>query len=71
MLVCLQLDRIECLSDTNAYRHERRKDQLLQVNGYLVLRFLAEDVGKTLDRVLDTIMSTIVRARSTSRTARP
>ena len=69
--LAIELDRIECLSDTNAYRHERRKDQLLQVNGYLVLRFLAEDVGKTLDRVLDTIMSTIVRARSTSRTARP
>jgi very-short-patch-repair endonuclease len=28
---------------------------LLQENGYFVLRFLAEDVGKDLDMVLDTI----------------
>jgi len=27
-----------------AYRRDRRKDILLQENGYLVLRFLAEDV---------------------------
>jgi hypothetical protein len=31
------------------YRRDRRKDQLLQENGYLVLRFLAEDVGKELN----------------------
>jgi very-short-patch-repair endonuclease len=29
---------------------------LLQENGYLVLRFLAEDVGKELDLVLDAII---------------
>ncbi len=28
----------------------------LQENGYLVLRFLAEDVGKCLDQVLDAIL---------------
>jgi very-short-patch-repair endonuclease len=35
---------------------DRRKDALLQENGYLVLRFLAEDVGKYLDQVLDAIL---------------
>jgi hypothetical protein len=39
-----------------AYRRDRRKDALLQESGYLVLRFLAEDVGKRLDEVLDTIL---------------
>lgn len=29
------------------YRRDRRKDQLLQENGYFVLRFLAEDVGRS------------------------
>ena len=29
-----------------AYRRDRRKDRLLQQNGYLVVRFLAEDLGK-------------------------
>jgi hypothetical protein len=34
---------------------------LLQENGYVVLRFLAEDVGKELDFVLDTIVRAIGR----------
>ena len=38
-----------------AYRRDRSKDVLLQENGYLVLRFLAEDIGKHLDMVLDGI----------------
>ena len=61
--LAIELDRTECLSDTEAYRRDRHKDQLLQMNGYWVLRFLAEDVGKALDRVLDTIMSAMGRTR--------
>jgi Oxygenase, catalysing oxidative methylation of damaged DNA len=41
------------LSDAEAYRQDRRKDRLLQQSGYLVLWFLAEDVGKDLTVVLD------------------
>jgi very-short-patch-repair endonuclease len=48
------------LESTDAYRRDRRKDQLLQQNGYFVLRFLAEDVGKNLDMVLDTIQRTLL-----------
>lgn len=44
------------LADPVAYRRDRRKDLLLQENGYLVLRFLAEDVGKELEMVLDAIL---------------
>ena len=44
------------LANPEAYRRDRRKDALLQENGYFVLRFLAEDVGKRLDLVLDTIV---------------
>ena len=47
-----------------AYRRDRRKDQLLQENGYLVLRFLTEDVGKELDVVLDAYLE---RSRVASR----
>jgi very-short-patch-repair endonuclease len=32
---------------------------LLQQDGYLVLRFLAEDVGKDLDAVLDSILQSL------------
>ena len=35
------------------------KYALLQQNGFYVLRFLAEDVGKCLDHVLDTILVTL------------
>jgi len=32
---------------------------LLQENGYWVLRFLAEDIGKDLDSVLDAILRSL------------
>ena len=54
--VAVELDGAQHLADPIAYRRDRRKDQVLQENGYLVLRFLAEDVGKELDLVLDSIL---------------
>ncbi|MDP9175729.1 MAG: DEAD/DEAH box helicase family protein [Planctomycetota bacterium] len=54
--VAIELDGGQHLGDADAYRRDRRKDMLLQENGYLVLRFLAEDVGKQLDAVLDAIL---------------
>jgi Protein of unknown function (DUF559) len=50
--VVIELDGGQHLADPVAYRRDRRKDQLLEENGYFVLRFLAEDVGKELDAVL-------------------
>ena len=58
--VAIELDGAQHLADPDAYRRDRRKDQLLQENDYFVLRFLAEDVGKDLDLVLDAVL----RARS-------
>ena len=57
--VAVELDGAQHLADPVAYRRDRRKDQLLQENGYFVLRFLAEDVGKDLDLVLDAILRTL------------
>jgi len=54
--IAIELDGGQHLGDPDAYRRDRRKDALLQENGYLVLRFLAEDVGKNLDQVLDVIL---------------
>lgn len=59
----LELDGSQHLADPEAYRRDRRKDQLLQEDGYFILRFLAEDVGKELDRVLDTILRVLSRGR--------
>jgi len=61
--VAIELDGAQHLADAEAYRRDRRKDLLLQENGYFVLRFLAEDVGKNLDRVLDTIIRTLSHRR--------
>lgn len=57
--VAIELDGAQHLADPDAYRRDRRKDQLLQENGYFVLRFLAEDVGKELDRVLDAVVRVV------------
>jgi len=57
--IAVELDGGQHLADPVAYRRDRKKDQLLQENGYLVLRFLAEDVGKELDAVLDAVLRAI------------
>jgi very-short-patch-repair endonuclease len=59
--IAIELDGGQHLQSTEAYRRDRHKDALLQENGYFVLRFLAEDVGKRLDAVLDTIQRALVR----------
>jgi very-short-patch-repair endonuclease len=54
--LAIELDGAQHLDNAEACRRDRRKDALLQENGYTVLRFLAEDVGKRLDDVLDSIL---------------
>jgi superfamily II DNA or RNA helicase/very-short-patch-repair endonuclease len=58
--LAVELDGAQHLAGPDAYRRDRRKDALLQENDYFVLRFLAEDVGKCLDDVLDTILRTLL-----------
>lgn len=52
----VELDGGQHFDSPEAYRRDRRKDMLLQEHGYFVLRFLAEDVGKQLDIVLDAVL---------------
>jgi len=58
--VIIELDGAQHLADAEAYRRDRRKDALLQQHGYFVLRFLADDIGKRLDDILDTILAALV-----------
>lgn len=53
----IELDGTQHLQNAAAWRSDRRKDALLQVHGYFVLRFLTSDLAKNLDVVLDTILS--------------
>jgi superfamily II DNA or RNA helicase/very-short-patch-repair endonuclease len=69
--LAIELDGGQHLADPIAYRRDRRKDQLLQENGYFVLRFLAEDVGRELDAVLDAIQRVLARRRQSAAKAAP
>ena len=64
--LAIELDGPQHLGDADAYRRDRRKDHLLQENGYVVLRFLAEDLAQQLDCVLDTILRAMAHARPMS-----
>ena len=68
--VAVELDGAQHLAHRIAYRRDRRKDQLLQESGYLVLRFLAEDLGRDLDAVLDAILRAMSH-RASSGSAAP
>jgi superfamily II DNA or RNA helicase/very-short-patch-repair endonuclease len=61
--VTVELDGSQHLDGEEAYRRDRRKDLLLQEHGYFVLRFLAADVGRRLDTVLDTILRALSHRR--------
>ena len=54
--IAIELDGGQHLANAEAYRRDRREDVLLQENGYHVLRFLGEDIGKRLDEILDAII---------------
>src|SRR6266540_3029759 len=67
--LAIELDGGQHLADPVAYRRDRRKDQLLQENGYFVLRFL--DIGKDLDAVLDAILRVLARRRQSAARVEP
>ena len=62
----VELDGGQHLENLDAYRRDRRKDVLLQEQGYFVLRFLAEDVGARLDIVLDAILRALSHRRASA-----
>jgi hypothetical protein len=52
------------LRDSAAYRRDRRKDWELQRRGYLVLRFLSDDIGERMEEILDTILAAVELRRA-------
>jgi very-short-patch-repair endonuclease len=56
--IAIEIDGPQHLTPEH-YRRDRRKDALFQTNGYVILRFLAEDLGKHLDAVLDTVLRVV------------
>ena len=58
--LAVEIDGAFHFADAEHYRRDRRKDFLLQRSGYLVLRFLAEDVTRKLQQVVDEIVAALV-----------
>lgn len=52
----IEIDGPHHFADAEAYRRDRRKDALLQENGYHVLQFLSDDIVDRLGEVLDAIL---------------
>jgi hypothetical protein len=50
--LAVEIDGSHHFADKDAYRRDRRKDELLQENGYFILRFLADDVMNNLSEVM-------------------
>lgn len=59
----IEIDGMQHLSNPDAWRRDRRKDALLQSHGYFILRFLADDLGKRLDSVLDAALQSLEHLR--------
>jgi superfamily II DNA or RNA helicase len=59
----IEVDGTQHFTDPEAYRRDRRKDALLQENGYFVLRFLAADLALHLDSILDTVLRALAHRR--------
>ena len=57
--IAIEVDGYFHFLNAQSYRRDRRKDLLLQHHGYLVLRFLAEDVVPELDTVLQTVLTAV------------
>ena len=61
--IALEIDGEFHFQSRENYRRDRRKDLLLQNAGYLVLRFLAEDVVERIDTVIETILNVLKTTR--------
>jgi hypothetical protein len=63
LFIAVEIDGYHHFQDSEAYRRDRRKDLALQRQGYVVLRFLAQDVVARLEEILDTISEVISQRR--------
>lgn len=59
--MAVEIDGYFHFREADDYRRDRHKDLLLQENGYLVMRFLADDVVHRLEAILATISTSLSR----------
>lgn len=61
--IAIEIDGYYHFQELETWRRDRRKDLALQIQGILVLRFLAEDVVTRLEEILNTIRFTLRSGR--------
>lgn len=61
--IVVEIDGAQHLGSADAYRRDRRKDMMLQERGYLVMRFLYDDVFSALASVQSQILRAVARRR--------
>ena len=59
----IEIDGMQHLSAPESWRRDRRKDALLQFHGFFILRFLADDLSKRLDEILDMVLRSLEHLR--------
>lgn len=62
--IVIELDGHFHFGSLDSYRRDRRKDRILQQQGFLVLRFLAEDVVRDLEDILDAVDQALASRQS-------
>ena len=61
--IALEIDGYFHFRDPAGFRRDRTKDWELQRRGYLVLRFLAEDVIPNLESIRDRVLDALANTR--------
>jgi hypothetical protein len=59
-MVVVEIDGYEYHQDRAPFKEDRRKDRMLQLNGWLVLRFTAEDLRECPDLVVEQVRCALV-----------
>lgn len=68
--LAVEVDGYFHFQDPGAYRRDRRKDVVLQREGYFVVRVLAEDITDRIDEIVETIPRVMTHIESRSGEAR-
>ncbi len=68
--IAIEIDGHYHFGSPDAYRRDRRKDLLLQREGYFVLRILSDDVVPRMQEVLETVINTVHWRQSSNQFSR-
>lgn len=65
--IAIEIDGVHHFADLECYRRDRRKDLLLQTQGFVVVRLLAEDVVRDVRAAVNTVCQALAYRRERAR----